>query len=209
MPRPHRHPGRKALAYHEAGHAVIGYAIGLEIEQVTIVPGEGSLGRCRYQGWDDEQAEADFDTALIVILAGAVAEEIAMGAPSRGADEPKALSLVLSQGISEAAAARRIAETRMLVSRFLEGHWPVVKALAVALRKDRVLEGPQAVAVITRVFRKFGVRSPCKHGLPPRLASGFPPGDAIPSPVLLPVSSPRSLDPAAGRIDRCCRSTLG
>jgi hypothetical protein len=205
-PRPRRHPGRKALAYHEAGHAVLGYAMGLEIEQITIIPREGSLGRCRYQDWDDEEAADDLDAALIVILAGAVAEEIAMGAPSRGADEPRALALALSQGIGEAAAARRIAETRLLVRCFLESHWLVIKALAAALRKDRVLDGPQAVAIITRAFRKSGVRPARKNGLLPRLSSGFPHGDAIPSPVLLPVTSPRSLDLAAERIDHRCRS---
>jgi hypothetical protein len=206
MLRPRRHPGRKALAYHEAGHAFVGYSMGLEIEQVTIVPGEGSLGRCRYQGWDDEEAADDLDAAMIVVLAGAVAEEIAMGAPSRGADEPRALGLALSRGISEAGAAQRIAAARLLARRFLEGHWLVVKALATALRKDRVLDGPQAVAVITRALRKSGLRPPRQKGVLPRLSSGSPQEDAIPGPVLRPLSSLRSLDLGAERIDRWGRS---
>jgi hypothetical protein len=147
--------------------------MGLEIELVTIVPGEGSLGRCRYQGWDDEEAADDLDAALIVILAGAVAEEIAMGAPSRGADEPRALALARSQGINENGAAARIAGARSLVVYFLEVYWPVVKALAVALRKERALDGAQANAVITRACRKLGVRPPRNIGLLP-FSSGFP-----------------------------------
>jgi len=122
------------------------------------------------------------------------------------AQSEAALALALSQGISEAAAARRIAETRLLVRRFLEGHWLVIKALAAALWKDRALDGPQAVAVITRAIRKSGVRPTHKNGLLPWPSSGFPHGDAIPSPVLLPVTSPRSLDLSAQRIDHRCRS---
>jgi Peptidase family M41 len=179
-PRPRRHPGRKALAYHEAGHAVVGCALGLEIEQVTIVPSEGSLGRCRYQGWDDEEAAGDVQTALIVLLAGTVAEEIAVGAPSRGADEPKARELALSQGHSEAEAADCIARARMLVAAFLEEHWPIVKALAAALRKERQLDGPRATAIIRRTFRKLGSHLPGRSA-PLR---GFVPGvpaEALPS----------------------------
>lgn len=164
MPRPHRHPGRKALAYHEAGHAVIGSALGLQIERMTIVPSEGSLGQCRYHGWDEEAAE-DLDTALLVILAGAVAEEIVMGAPSRGADERRALALALSRGISEAEASERILGARRLVARFLEDHWPIVKALAVVLRKERALDGAQANAVIARAYRRLDARPPRKIGM--------------------------------------------
>jgi Peptidase family M41 len=160
MPRPRTHPGRKALAYHEAGHAVVGYVLGLEIEQVTINPSETSLGQCRYRGWDDEEAGADLDTQLLFILAGAVAEEIAMGAASRSADERKALGLARLRDDSEEEAARRAAGVRWLTARFLERHWPVVKALAMALRKHRDLDGPQATGIIDRAFRKLGVPSP-------------------------------------------------
>ena len=63
-PRLRSHPGRKALAFHEAGHAVIGYLLGLEIEHVTIVPTPHSLGHCRYRGWEDGMAPADLDLHL-------------------------------------------------------------------------------------------------------------------------------------------------
>jgi Peptidase family M41 len=132
MPRPRRHPGRKALAYHEAGHAVVGYALGLEIEQITIIPNETSLGQCRYRGWETSGAAGDLDRHLRLILAGAVAEEIAMGAPSRGSDERRALDLALS----------------------LEEKWPAVRAVATALRRDRELDGPEAMGALRRAFRK-------------------------------------------------------
>jgi Peptidase family M41 len=164
MPRPRRHPGRKALAYHEAGHAVIGYALGLEIEQITIIPNETSLGQCRYRDWETSGPADDLDSHLRLILAGAVAEEIAMGAPSRGSDERRALDLALLRSDSEAEAAERVDAARSRIARFLEEHWPVVKALAVALRRDRELDGPEAMGALRRAFRK--VRSKVAHPHP-------------------------------------------
>lgn len=160
MPRSRRHPGRKALAYHEAGHAVVGYAIGFRIERVSIVPNERSLGHCLYQDWDEEEAARNPNTALMLALAGAVTEEIAMGAPSRAADERRARILALSQGDSEEQAAERVAEARQHLVRIIEPHWPVVKALAAALRKQRELDGPTAVAVMVRASRKYGILHP-------------------------------------------------
>jgi hypothetical protein len=167
MPRLRRHPGRKALAYHEAGHAVIGYVLGLEIEQITIIPNETSLGQCRYRGWETSEAGGDLDSHLRLLLAGGVAEEIATGAPSRGSDERRALALALARGDGEAEAAERMAAAGSLVARFLEEHWPVVKALAVALRRDRELDGPEAMATLRRAFRKIGVCSPRQSRLQP------------------------------------------
>lgn len=180
--RPRRHPGRKALAYHEAGHAVVGYALGLEIEQVTIVPSHGSLGRCRYQGWDEEEAAEDIETALLVLLAGAGAEEIAMQAPSRSADLSKARDLALAQGRSEAEADEQMDRVRSRVTGFLKHHWPVVKALAAVLRDQRELDGTEAIAVIRRASRKLG-SSPA--GMTRQLR-GWPPGRPT---ALLPAST--------------------
>jgi hypothetical protein len=145
------------LAYHEAGHAVVGYAIGFQIERVSIVPNEASLGYCLYQDWDEEEAAADLNTSLMLALAGAVAEEIVMGAPSRAADERRALVLALSRGDSGARAAERVVEVRQHLARLLAAHWPVVKALAAALRKQRELDGAAAVAIMARAFRKTGI----------------------------------------------------
>jgi Peptidase family M41 len=160
MPRPRSHPGRKALAYHEAGHAVVGYVLGLDLERVTIVPDDSTLGHCRYRDWEIHAVAEDLDAHLLLTLAGAVAEEIAVGAPSRGADERRAMRLARMRGDSEAEACERLAWARWQVRRFAEGHWPVFKALAAALRKQRELEGSQAMRTIARAFREIGVHSP-------------------------------------------------
>jgi hypothetical protein len=149
--RARSHPGRKALAYHEAGHAVVGYALGLEIEEVTIIPNETSLGQCRYRDWDAWFAATDLDASLSVILAGAVAEELATGRPSGGTDDLNAL-LLSRRRWSGDVAAERLALVRRRTAAFLEEHWPIVKSLAVTLRKERALDGPVAMRALRRAF---------------------------------------------------------
>lgn len=36
-------------AYHEAGHAVIGYRLGRHLEAITIEKGDGTLGQCHFE----------------------------------------------------------------------------------------------------------------------------------------------------------------
>jgi ATP-dependent Zn protease len=154
-PRPRRHPGRKALAYHEAGHAVVGYSLGLTIECVTIIPNETSLGHCRYRDWEGWASACDPDTLLSVLLAGAVAEEIATGRPSGGSDDRKALGVARTHTAGDRHAATRVAVARSRTARVLEEHWPAVKAMAVALRKFRELEGAEAMLALARAFRRL------------------------------------------------------
>src|SRR4051794_59014 len=40
----------RATAYHEAGHAVAEHALGLTVNKVSIIPGEGFNGVCRSPG---------------------------------------------------------------------------------------------------------------------------------------------------------------
>lgn len=153
MPRPRRHPGRKALAYHEAGHAVVGYALGLTIERVTINPDETSLGHCRYRDWETWSAACSPEALLSLLVAGAVAEEIATGRPSRGSDDRTALGVARSRGSDDAEAVARVAAVRTRTARLLEEYWPAVKTVAGALRHARELSSVQAMATLARAFR--------------------------------------------------------
>jgi hypothetical protein len=155
MPRPRRHPGRKALAYHEAGHAVVGYALGLTIECVTIIPNETSLGHCRYRDWEEWTTACDPDSLLSLLLAGAVAEEIATGRPSVGSDDQKAYGFARGRSVADSQAEARVAVARRRTARFLEEHWPAVRAVAASLRKFRELEGTRAMLALARAFRRL------------------------------------------------------
>lgn len=72
----------RLTAYHEIGHVVVGYALGLEVQGVTIVPTDDCLGLAdvpvdleMLYGGEDEYAEKH----LACYFAGAVAEEILTG----------------------------------------------------------------------------------------------------------------------------------
>ena len=75
-----------ATAYHEAGHAVAAYWLGMRIGQVSILPDpdEGTLGRCatRLPKWFDPEIESDPRTRewirkeVLVLLAGKQAERL-------------------------------------------------------------------------------------------------------------------------------------
>ena len=73
------------LAYHEAGHTVVGYVLGLELRDVTIVADEGEdyAGRVNIpvdleMVYGDESNDY-INRRLVCYLAGAVAEEILTG----------------------------------------------------------------------------------------------------------------------------------
>jgi hypothetical protein len=155
MPRPRRHPGRKALAYHEAGHAVAGYALGLTIERVTIIPDETSLGHCRYLEWETWAATTAPETVLALVLAGAVAEEIATGRTSGGSDDRHALGVARARGVADSEAHARVAAARQRAVHFMRDHWPAVKSVAGVLREQRELEGIQAMGTLARAFRRL------------------------------------------------------
>lgn len=84
-------------AYHEAGHAVVGYALGAVIEHVqiggaeedaggSIGPGWRRFGECRVNwGRVDPHADWQLQRELLTTLAGLVAEQIYSSVPTHPA----------------------------------------------------------------------------------------------------------------------------
>jgi ATP-dependent Zn protease len=68
----------KHIAYHEAGHAVIGLVVGYDVRSVTIKPKYGALGKTSVQpGAASSNRCVDRDAAAIKIgLAGPLAEQL-------------------------------------------------------------------------------------------------------------------------------------
>jgi Peptidase family M41 len=78
--RPDISAHRKRVAYHEAGHAVIGHVLKLTIESATIHPKGNSLGHVRHdpprEGWTQ-----NFTNLILYTMAGAVSESELSGQP--------------------------------------------------------------------------------------------------------------------------------
>jgi hypothetical protein len=123
----------EAIAYHEAGHAVISMKLGYRCLCVTIIPDGDRLGHvcCEdpvVKGHDDK-----IKHALKILIAAGLAESNHIGSRTWGDadDRVKATNLALlatdrNTERAEALLNKMIGEARKLV----EQHWPDIEALA-------------------------------------------------------------------------------
>ncbi len=68
-----------ATAYHEAGHAVMAYALGRTVEKVTVSPaqlqtGGFRLGACKMQKGRSRSSQDRVEDEVLILLAGMVGE---------------------------------------------------------------------------------------------------------------------------------------
>ena len=122
---------REAIAYHEAGHAVISMKLGYKCLYVTIIPDGNRLGHVCCEdpmagGHDDK-----IKHALKVLLAASLAESKLTRTWGDADDRLKATNLALlatdrDTQQAEALINEMIGEARKLV----EQHWPDIEKLA-------------------------------------------------------------------------------
>ena len=133
---------REAIAYHEAGHAVISMKLGYRCLYATIIPDGDRLGHVCCEDPLIAGHDNKIEHALKVLIAASFAEGRHFGSPTWGdADdrvEATKIALLATNRDSERAEAlinKMIGETRKLV----EQHWPDIEALAQRLLvKDQV-----------------------------------------------------------------------
>src|SRR5947199_5620499 len=107
---------RRILAYHEGGHALMGYLMGsvMELQKVTIVSRGNALGYAFYLPEEDRylHTKEELVDRMIVALAGRAAEEVVFGRVTNGAanDLEKvtdiARSMVFEWGMSDSVTSR-------------------------------------------------------------------------------------------------------
>ena len=132
-------------AYHEAGHAVVGYLLGGRIESVSL-GGDGSddlpnrFGDCRVN-WGPVDAVADWQLQreILTLLAGPVAEMVYRGEKLHPAffgpwSEDWQQSMIRAQVISEDPAVRTRALEMLIIRlhQWLSGRdcWAAIAAVA-------------------------------------------------------------------------------
>jgi len=142
----------RATAYHEAGHAVVSWVVGLEMEGASIEPQGSSLGRVSFA--DMKYMEVYDEIAsryLLSSYAGVKAVELHTGRPTAPDDpntEPRvegsdwdsitALTLTLAgPDESEQVALQEQAEEK--ARRILHENWRGVESVAEALLRHRIL----------------------------------------------------------------------
>jgi cell division protease FtsH len=110
---------RNVIAYHEAGHAVVGWALaqGYDVHRISIVARGQSHGHTLSLPTEDRllATASELTAQLAVLLAGRVAEEIVFGDPTTGAEDDLARATVLAEkmvrdfGMSTAVGLRSVA----------------------------------------------------------------------------------------------------
>ncbi|HEY6675950.1 MAG TPA: hypothetical protein VIZ87_04125 [Terrimicrobium sp.] len=132
------HP-REAIAYHEAGHAVISMKLGYRCLHVTIIPDGDRLGHVCCEDPLFGEHNDKIKHALKVLIAASLAESKHIGSRTWGdaEDRVKATNLALLAADrdterAEALINEMIDEARKLV----EQHWPDIEKLAEQLLEE-------------------------------------------------------------------------
>ena len=139
---------RKAVAYHEAGHAVISMKLGYKCLDVTIIPDGDRLGHVCCEDPLAGRHDDKIKHALKVLIAASLAESKHIGSPTWGDadDRMKArnLALLATNRDTESAAAlvnEMIGEACQLV----EQHWlGIGKGRAASRRWEGCVLQPKA-----------------------------------------------------------------
>jgi uncharacterized protein YjbI with pentapeptide repeats len=164
----------KALAYHEAGHAIAAHVLGIRFTAVTIVPSERYQGCLKIEpsGWKNwvrpggcdgltrEQAERQ----ILIYLAGSAAERLVNPEKGGGSwvDDLEASFLVheilgesvawRSRSVQRAwkqAIASYLDYMRCLAEELIHSHRRAVRALAKALLTDQEIDAARVGEIIT------------------------------------------------------------
>ena len=109
---------KRVIAYHEAGHAVVGWALalGYDVHRISIVARGQSHGHTLSVPTEDRLlfTSTELLAQLAVLLAGRVAEEIVFGDPTTGAEDDLARATTLAErmvrdfGMSKAVGLRSL-----------------------------------------------------------------------------------------------------
>ncbi len=159
------------IAYHEAGHMVAAWDLGLSVLGATVVPDSDSLGhvlvpfedRVRYADWVDE--EGYLEAFLVTYLAGVAAHEKYTGVPTPeadvkfsledpGSDHYNAGDLISSLAGNDPDTQEEVHARAQRHARFLvEGRWEQVETVAAVLLERETLDEGQCRQALKDAFR--------------------------------------------------------
>jgi ATP-dependent Zn protease len=151
---------RELAAYHEAGHAVVAHALGVEVEGVSIMQDQGSLGHTTTplpENVDSshEEANADLEKHLITGVAGAASEELLTEELSELPGKDLVGVAKLLMGLEDAGAPVQADSAEALdeAKSILRDNWGSVRALAEALLEHEELDREGVLAVLEKTER--------------------------------------------------------
>jgi ATP-dependent Zn protease len=137
-----------AVAYHEAGHAVLALLLGRPVQEVSILPDREALGRCAYGKAVFRPSEDWLEREILIALGGIAAEARHTGAyawDGAGRDQQFVRGLAVQRvGVKKAERYERrlLAKAEHLLAR--AGTWQAVERIAAELLRRGTISGRTA-----------------------------------------------------------------
>ncbi len=146
-------------AYHEAGHTVVAYRLGLDLWYATIDPENGVPAQTRFRSEKGIQSPGEVDAARDLfkcVLAGLTAVGILIGLPHKwnmgrdGDDVKKCMRMCGTLGLTDAQAWPLLDKMQADLRRYLsaENNWRDVQAVAAELLRNRRLTYNEVAAIL-------------------------------------------------------------
>jgi hypothetical protein len=146
---------REGTAYHEAGHAVMAFLLGVRVGKVTILPGKDYAGaaaiderlvRFKYGEIDtsSQKRRNDLEKNCLILLAGPIAQHtFTQKGISFHADDDNSKIVACASALngSPEATCEYIEKLELLVRSELASNWSLVENLAAELMARNEIDG--------------------------------------------------------------------
>lgn len=141
------------VAYHEAGHVVVGHRLGVDLASADILPdGQGGNGHTVFNVRPGFRDQPDYIEAVVVtFLAGPVAEARVAGFENpegSGYDLDAIAREWLRMLVPRSRYQSRLRELTTRAEALVGESWPQIEAVAQALLRRRSLARADALALI-------------------------------------------------------------
>lgn len=141
---------REEVAYHEAGHAVLGHLLGIHIDHATIIPKEHIAGQVSYS---INLAKLPPSQQVMITLAGPIAEDLVTKSPRfetfedlmvHSASDARGVLAVIERYQNEVDVPGHYEVARYLLNK----HRPAINAVAEALLKHGQIPGETVATLV-------------------------------------------------------------
>src|SRR5262245_10999339 len=140
---------RERTTFHEAGHAVAAYRLGIEVEFATILPARDSLGHITCPATVLGPTRAKLERAIKISLAGPMAEALFYPRYRRQlGSRDYVLAFELTRYLTSGRAREFVRHQERETKKLLKRYWKDVKRVARALLKYDELTGTAVKDII-------------------------------------------------------------
>jgi hypothetical protein len=140
---------RKLVAYHEAGHAVIGRVLDIPIKHATIEPKALNCDGCVTQDPKRLPLKAFSERDVMWTFAGNLAEQKFTGEPGNGAGGDNEFIRCHSQFLPKAKRRTVRADLKARTEKLVGKHWPEIEEVARELLRVGTVSGDRIDAIMS------------------------------------------------------------